>query len=157
MHKGEAYLCAGRPEEAEAEARRIIGTFPGLFHGHLHLGMILLRTGRYDEAVTLLEKAHPDTVASFPWLAEQLPIVLAKAGRVEEAREMLRDLEESGADWFPSLYMVLGEKERAMSQIEEAFTVHRDFLIDIRCSSEYENLLEIPRFREIIEEIGFPY
>jgi serine/threonine-protein kinase len=156
VHKGEAYLCAGRPKEAEAEARRIIETCPDLFHGYLHLGMIFLRTGSYEEAVTLLEKAHRDTVASFPWLAEQLPIALAKAGRVEEARKMLRELEGSGADWFPSLYMALGEKEQATSQIEEAFAAHRDFLIDIRCSCEYDGLMEIPRFREIIDAIGFP-
>jgi serine/threonine protein kinase/tetratricopeptide (TPR) repeat protein len=156
MHKGEAYLGAGRPEEAEAEARRIIEAFPGLFHGYLHLGTILLQTGRYDEAVTLLEKAHGDTVAGFPCLAEQLPVALAKAGRVEEARAMLHDLEESGADWFPSLYVALGEGERAMSQIEQAFAAHRDFLIDIRCSPGYERLMEIPRFREIIDAIGFP-
>ena len=69
---------------------------------------------------------------------------------------MLRELEKSGADWFPSLFMALGEKEKAMSQIEEAFAAHRDFLVDIRCSSEYEGLMEIPRFREIIDAIGFP-
>ena len=156
VHLGEAYLCAGRPEEAEAEARRIIETCPGLFHGYLHLGMIFLHTGKYEEAVTLLEKSHPDAVASFPWLAEQLPIALAKADRVEEAQEMLRELEGSGADWFPSLYMALGEKKKAMTQIEAAFVAHRDFLIDIRCSSEYASLMEIPRFREIIDAIGFP-
>jgi serine/threonine protein kinase/Tfp pilus assembly protein PilF len=156
VHLGEAYLCAGRPKEAEAEARRIIENTPGLFLGYLHLGMVFLNTGRYEEAVTLLEKAHHDSVASFPWLAEQLPIALAEAGRVEEAREMLCELEDSGADWFPSLYMALAEEVKAMAQIEEAFAAHCDYLLDIRCSAEYERLMEIPRFREIIDAIGFP-
>ena len=89
--------------------------------------------------------------------AQLLPLALAKAGRVDEARQMLGELEASGLTWFPELYWVLGEQEKAMAQIEAAFAARRDILIGLRTSIEYESLMENPRFREIVEEIGFPY
>ena len=73
------------------------------------------------------------------------------------ARQMLEDLEASHLDfWCPELYLVLGQEDRAMAQIEAAFAARRDVLLKIRCNPEYERLMEIPRFREIIEAIGFP-
>ncbi len=102
---GEAYLCASRPMEAEVQARRVIDAFPDSFHGYNLLGLTFLRTSRHEEAVTLLEDVRGEAVA---WrssvAAQELPLALAKAGRVEEAQEMLRELEKSGADWFPELY-----------------------------------------------------
>jgi len=153
---GWAYLCAGRPGEAEAEARRLLEAAPYSPRAYLLLGMTFLHTSRYEEAVTALDEVR-EYSARNPWLIGWLPYGKAKAGRLEEAREMLHDLEASGFDWFPELYMALGQEDKAMAQIEAAFEVRRDILLGLRCSSEYESFMENPRFREIVEAIGFPY
>jgi tetratricopeptide (TPR) repeat protein len=150
------YLCAGRYEEAEAMAGHLIEVFPGSHHGYQLLANSLLSTERYDEAITLIEGSHGEVAEGSPWMAGGFAYALAKDGRVEEARRMLYELEDAGFDWFPELYWVLGEEEKAMAQIEAAFEVHRDVLLTIRCRTEFENFMENPRFREIIDAIGFP-
>jgi hypothetical protein len=43
-----------------------------------------------------------------------------------------------------------------MAQIEAAFAVRRNVLLTLRCSPEFDRLMGIPRFQEIVEAIGFP-
>jgi TolB-like protein/tRNA A-37 threonylcarbamoyl transferase component Bud32 len=150
-----ANLCAGHTEAAEAIAQHLIEEFPESSRGFQYLGSIYLKTSRFDEAVTAFENGRKVTETA-PWLVQELPYALAKAGRIDEAREILRELEAGDLDWFPALYWVLGERDEAMAQIEAAFTVHRDVLLSIRCSPGYESFMENARFREIIDAIGFP-
>ena len=84
------------------------------------------------------------------------PFDTRPAGSLEEPRAVLRSLEDQGRDWMPELYLALGDEDKAMAQIETAFAARRDVLLSIRCSVEYDRLLEIPRFREIVRAIGFP-
>ena len=155
---GHVQLCAGRSEEAETEAERLIEDFPDSDHGYHLLGLTYLATSRYEEASTILEKARDDVVPWMPLFRSQiLPLALVKAGRVEEARQILRELETSGRDyWLADLYMALGQEDKAMAQVEAAFAVRRNVLLTLRCSPEFDRLMEIPRFREIVETIGFP-
>jgi tetratricopeptide (TPR) repeat protein len=154
---GLAYLCAARPGEAEAEARRLLEAAPDSPYGRKLLGKTFVQTSRYEDAVTTFEEIRDD-LARNPWEAGWIPYARAKAGDLVGAREMLDDLEASGFDyWYPRLYMALGQEDKAMAQIEAAFEVRLDVLLIIRFSPEYERLMEIPRFREIVEAIGFPY
>jgi hypothetical protein len=129
---------------------------PDAPYGNLLLGMTFLQTSRYEEGIAALDEIR-DYLARTTWRIGWLPYAKAKAGDLVGAREMLDDLEASGFDWFPELYMALGQEEKAMAQIEAAFEVRLDVLLIIRFSPEYERLMEIPRFREIVEAIGFPY
>ncbi len=155
---GRIQLCAGRSEEAETEAERLIEDFPESDHGYYLLGLTYFATSRYEEAATILERARDEVAPWMPLFRSQvLPLALVKAGHVEEARRILRELETSGLDyWLADLYVALGEEDKAMDQIEAAFAVRRDVLLTIRCSPEFEQLMKIPRFREIIDAIGFP-
>jgi serine/threonine-protein kinase len=158
LQVGWAYLIAGRTSDAESIAQFLLETFPNSNRGYLAFGSVCLFTSRYDEAVTFYEKARSPAGPRMPSLTAQLlPLALAKAGRVDEARQMVGELEASGLTWFPELYWVLGEQEKAMAQIEAAFAARRDILIGLRTSIEYESFMENPRFREIMEKIGFPY
>jgi serine/threonine-protein kinase len=150
---GWTYFYAGRAEEAEQVARQIIAAVPESPAGYSLLGSVLLMTSRYDEAVAVLEGVWDESIASSPWLAGRLPVALAKAGRVEEARQMLHELEAAGLDWFPESYWVLGEDDKAMAQIEAAFAARRDVLLLLRYS---EDCMEHSRCRETLKAIGFP-
>jgi TolB-like protein len=150
------YLCAGRPREAEMEARALLNVAPENYIGHLLLGRAFLSTSRYREAVTEFEKVRHD-LARFLWNSGLIPYARAKAGDLVGARQLLEDLEANQPDfWCPELYVALGQEDKAMALIETAFERHRDVLLLIRCNPEYERLMEIPRFREIIDAIGFP-
>jgi serine/threonine protein kinase/tetratricopeptide (TPR) repeat protein len=164
---GAVYLCAGRPEEAERLATEIIDAHPESPDGYSLLASSLATTGRYDEAVATYEGLQGEDVATFNGLhgediagslqsASAYGRALAMSGRVDEARQILRGLEERGVDWMPWLYVALGEDEKAMQQIEAAFAVRRDVLLFMGCVPEENRLWENPRFREIYEAIGFP-
>jgi len=153
---GAVYLCAGRPEEAERLAMEIIDAHPESPDGYSLLASTLATTGRYDEAVATYEGLHGEDIVSSLQSASVYGRALAMSGRVDEARQVLRELEERGVDWMPWLYVALGEDEKAMQQIEAAFSVRRDVLLFMACVSEDNRLWENPRFREIYETIGFP-
>ncbi len=149
-------LCAGRPHDAEALARAGIGADPGSANAHLLLGRSLIGSSRYKEAIDALETAQQRSDNPSRFLTRSLAYARAKASHLDEAQRTLRQLEEEGVDWMPELYMALGDRGAALAQIEAAFAARRDVLLGIRCYPEYEEMLRIPRFREIVDAIGFP-
>lgn len=83
-------------------------------------------------------------------------------GRRAEARELLRELEAREA-WMPELYAALGQKERAIEQLQRALEERNTFeLLYIRCGvlafdlTGSEALRGDPRFERILREIDFP-
>ncbi len=152
---GKVYLCGGRLDEAETAARSLIRSGEKRL-GELLLAEVLLRRGDFEEARNTLEGPLDYWADLRPWMVGLLPYAQARSGRREEALETVRELEERGFDWFPSAYVALGEEEKAMAQIETAFEVRRDILLTLPCSLEFDRLMELPRFREIVDAIGFP-
>jgi len=153
---GAVYLCAGRPEEAERLATEIIDAHPESPDGYSLLASTFFNTGKYDESIATYEVIQGGAFTISPQGASEYGRALAMSGRVDEAQQVLRELEERGFDWMPWLYVALGEDEKAMQQIEAAFEVRRDVLLFMGCISEDNPLWEKPRFREIYEAIGFP-
>jgi tetratricopeptide (TPR) repeat protein len=60
---GELYRRAGRLEEAERVVREGLESAPKMREGHVVLGLILLKQGRYDEALAAFESVAADVVA----------------------------------------------------------------------------------------------
>jgi tetratricopeptide (TPR) repeat protein len=153
---GLVHLHAGRPEQAEVEARMLFERDSDSVYGHKLLGNVFIWASKFEDALTEFEKIRDDLEWN-PWEVGWIAYARAMAGDVESARNMLEEIETGGRDcWYPELYMALGEQEKAMAQIETAFAVRRDVLLTMRSSFEYQRLTQIPRFREIIDAIGFP-
>jgi TolB-like protein/DNA-binding SARP family transcriptional activator/Flp pilus assembly protein TadD len=153
----ETYSCAGRHDEAIAELEELqarLGDAPDWLRATL--GKEYLAKSMHTEAITELEQAVALS-DSEPGYVASLADVLARAGRVAEARKLLSWLEErSGHWWAPQLYIALGDTARAVAMVQTAFEERPDDLVFLRCFPAYPALRGHPRVQEIVRRINFP-
>lgn len=95
----EQYRDAGMFDEAIEEAKATLKLRRGYPVGFLVLGETYTDLGEFDKAIEYHEKLKDNYFWSFA-----LAATLAKAGRIDEARDMAQDIEKRGA---ASLVMVL--------------------------------------------------
>ena len=87
-----AFFAMGMHERAEASGRRALELQPDYMLGTWSHGLALCALGRYAEGVQLLERAV--TMSRAPIFLGVLGIGLALAGRADDARRLLTELEE---------------------------------------------------------------
>jgi adenylate cyclase len=151
-------LRAGRYTEAEAEAGRAVEVDPDHDRGRATLGWALLKQGRFEAGLAELERAVALAPDNTQWLA-QMGQALALAGRVDEARDVLRRLEERGATEYVAPYHLalvhtgLGEHERALDLLEQAADERAGAVYGIRGSFLFAPLRPHPRFKALLERM----
>jgi eukaryotic-like serine/threonine-protein kinase len=86
----------------------------------------------------------------------------AKIGKTEEAREILRQIEEAwkpdggSSIWVAAIYAGLGEKDAAFEWLEKAFHERSSFLAYFKFHPTFDNLHGDPRFDALVKRIGIP-
>jgi tetratricopeptide (TPR) repeat protein len=86
----------------------------------------------------------------------------ARAGRVREARECLRELqdrleEESfGVYEVALIYAGLGEKDHAFEWLERAYEEHDKGLIYLKVDPPLDPLRSDPRYEDLLRRMNFP-
>jgi len=115
--------------------------------------------GRFAEAETAL--ANFERNAQAPAIAGAYrAVLLAHQGRADEAREILRNLEEARASGYvpPALlarvYASLGEVDAALQALEAARIEHSFSLLILAIDRDWEPLRSDPRFRALVERLG---
>jgi TolB-like protein/Tfp pilus assembly protein PilF len=89
--------------------------------------------------------------------------VLAKMGRVNEAREVLKTLEALARErYMPACAMAvvhtgLGEFDRAFAWLERAVEEHDVHLASLPADAKWDGLRGDARFREMLRRCGLPY
>jgi len=128
---------AGRLEEAEALARRMIERRPGMGLGYANLAQVLLDQGRIEEALRLMIDAERRSLAS-PFLERQLALTLAQVGRAQDAvRLMERHVRSTDPDALDVLGLVLAEAGQSARARE---VLSRSLEIDERNPRARQNL-----------------
>ena len=120
----------------------------------------------YAEAVANVEKAlsleREDRYIALHKV--DLAYAYAAAGRKNEARKMLSELEQQEANGrnlgslglYP-IYFALGEKDRALAWMENAYNEKSEALLYLRCWPEFDRLLAAdPRFAKLVRRVGIP-
>src|SRR5205823_551353 len=137
---------------AEAEFQRALELSPNSADTYDLYGRMCSAVARYDEAVTL-------TPGNTQWLA-QLGQAYALAGKVDRARDVLRQLDERARETYVSPYHVayvytgLGEPERAMDLLERAFEQRAGAIYGIKGSFLFEPLRVHPRFQALLARLN---
>ncbi len=154
-----ALLRAGRYDEAIQEARHCLAFVPGYSRAHATLGWACLRKEMTEEGLAGLERAVALSPGDTMWLA-QLGEAYALAGRAEDAREILRQMEEMDRERFVSpyhfayVYTGLGEHDAALDQLERAFDERSGAVYGIKGSFLFEPLRSHPRFTALLKKIN---
>lgn len=124
------------------------------------LALARMNQGRTEEAMEILQRSAdlPGSTAAF-----LLPLLLAKAGRTQEAAERLRGLRaESGGrlppgyavQWVASAYALLGDMDEAFRLVDCALEERRFSAILLRTDQAYLAMRGHPRFQELLRRTG---
>jgi TolB-like protein/Tfp pilus assembly protein PilF len=151
-------LYARRYDEAIEESRRALEVVPDWPQAHFRLAEAYRAKGMPEEALAEYQttlKLNPNHVES---LAE-IGALYALTGRGTDAMRILglvrarSDPEDVGG--LASLYLALGEKDSALTVLERAFDTRPATLRTLRVAPTWDPLRGEPRFRRLLEKLGF--
>jgi serine/threonine protein kinase/tetratricopeptide (TPR) repeat protein len=152
-------LRAGRYQEALEAALRCVEFEADFARGRSTLGWAYFKSGMLDQGLAELERAAalgPDNVM----FRAQLGQAYAMAGKTAEAGEMLRQLEQLSQERFVSpyhmayVYTGLGEADRAMDLLEQAYEERAGSVYGIKGSFLFTSLHSHPRFQALLRKIN---
>jgi len=133
---------------------------PNFFPGYFYLGMAYQLKGQFADAAAALQQARVLSNNSTLMVA-CLGGVFAEWGREEEARNILRELEQMGRRKYVSQVFVaailagLGEKDQALACLEKAYADRCTWLL--RClmaDGRLDSLRTEARFQDLIRRTG---
>jgi tetratricopeptide (TPR) repeat protein len=152
-------LEAERYEEAAAEfsAAVALGESPLALWSY---GTALSALGRHEQAIAALSTAVEVTGGRYSHYSALLANALAQAGKPDEARSMLRELEARAArEYVPQFDRALvlaglGEDDAALTALERAYYERNAFIWARIHYPQFKRLAATPRFRALAEQLA---
>jgi tetratricopeptide (TPR) repeat protein len=162
-----------RNDEAIAVIRRLLTDLPATsdlaaggpadppaYRPRLLLALALVEKGDFDEALTTLESADP--TSSRPATHMIRAYLLARGGRGEEARRILRTMDDDPTTPRASpfqkavVHVALGEHDRAMDLLERAADQHTPLVRLLGVEPKCDPLRSHPRFQALLRRLKLP-
>ena len=155
-----AYSFIRQYDRALEQIRKTVELDPSFIAAQGLLAVLLSRAGYFDNAVAAAEK-YLSLPGSDLRGKSILGAVYAIAGREEEAMRIAGELENQPqlrklTSGLPHIYGVLGDRDRALKWLEEAYHARVSNLVFICRAPELESLHGDPRFEELLRRIGLP-
>jgi TolB-like protein/Flp pilus assembly protein TadD len=153
------FLRAGRYDEALRAVTRVLEVEPELPLAHLTLGWVRMLTGKPEDGLAAMERAVALASDNTLYLA-QLGQAYAWVGRTDEARDVLRRLEELSRERYVSPYHMayvhtgLGDHERALDWLERAYEERTGGVFGVKGSFLFAPLRSHPRFRALLRNMN---
>ena len=147
-----------RIDEAMERFRRAMELSPNSAGVHASKSVLLARLGESDAAIEEARKAvelekSPDTEVNLAW-------VYAVAGKKNEAKAILSEIENKGADEYFSpafigaVKLELGESEEGFRLIERGFEEREDGVLYFGSLPEFKKYWSDPRWVQIERKIA---
>jgi adenylate cyclase len=132
---------------------------------HNDLGLIYAEAGRMADArreAELSAGCVSKGILNMEWTEWRLAVLWAQVGKPEEARRLLRELEETSRTkhvsptWIAGVCASLGEKEKAFEWLEanngegaSGLWIHYE-------NTAFDSIRDDPRFRTMLEKLNLP-
>jgi tetratricopeptide (TPR) repeat protein len=154
------FTCVRKHDEAERQARRVLGWEPRFGMMRSVLGLNLAERRVFPEAIQELEKAVelqriPTTMA---WLAQGY----ALAGQIADAERTMTELVTLANRQYvcpfevASAFVVLGRNEEAFNWMNKAVADRADCMIWLRSEPWLEPMRGDSRYKNLVRQVGFP-
>ena len=156
-----SYTMARRYSEVIEQFNKILAMDPRFYYARWTFGLALQCNGQLPEAIAQYKKAAEltDDPLVLAWLAQGY----AKAGQRDEALKLLAQMDELatkryvGAWSFAIVHLALGEKGKAIDELERAIRERSDpFVTFIKVSPLFDPLRGDPRFQALLAKAFSP-
>jgi TolB-like protein/DNA-binding winged helix-turn-helix (wHTH) protein/Tfp pilus assembly protein PilF len=141
-------------------ARQAITIDPDFWIGHIMLGQAYQGLGRTNEALEELTIAARFSGQNSKALSFRGHL-LAKAGRPNEARDLLRTLDAASHQRYVPPYAFalvhagLGDADAVFASLDKAFAVHDVHLMYLPVDPKWDPYRDDPRFKALVDHCGF--
>jgi TolB-like protein/Flp pilus assembly protein TadD len=158
---GWSLYFAGRYDEAIREAEKSIEMDKTFAVARRILGLAHEQATGPERAIEEFQKAV-DLTGGATQFRSELAHALAAAGRLEEARKTLAELEEISKTRYVSpyfraaAYLPMGEKDRTFALLEEAFRERSHGLTFLKVDPKLAAVRSDPRFEDLVRRVGLP-
>jgi TolB-like protein/Tfp pilus assembly protein PilF len=155
----ENYIDRGDLNSAVKQCQRMFDLDPNFWAAHQTLSIVLVKQGRYAEALAEAQKSIQYSNRSNASLA-LLGHVYGKLGRRSEAEELIKELEKRYGDKqadsrdLAIVYAGLDDKNKAFGWLEKAFADHSVFLAFLKLEPLMEALRSDPRWTDLERRVG---
>jgi TolB-like protein/Tfp pilus assembly protein PilF len=166
-HMGWASHYARQYDQALEHYRRMLELEPTFAFGHVRIAYTYEQKGMLAEAIAEFTKARelsrgesqpPVAVSPRVGVFADVAHALALAGRVVEAREILRQLEAAPSPTaydIALVYVGLGERDQAFRWLEKAVEQHSNFdQMTLNVDPRLDSVRSDPRFQSVLRRVG---
>ena len=155
-----AYRAAGQHERALLELRRAVQMSPTRPLVHFQLGATFVKMGRFAEAIPELELAARPQGGHITRHEAYLGYAYAAAGRTDDARAVLKELEAHRREQYVSsfgtalIHDALGEKAPALVALRRAFQEHAVEFGLIDQYPPFTTIASDPEYLTVMRQVG---
>jgi tetratricopeptide (TPR) repeat protein len=151
------YQWTGHYEESLVYAENALKINP-IYPMALYVkGMVLSALGRHEEAIETQKSIYKSGSGGY---SSGLGVAYAFAGYREKAQEIATELEKQKRRWttygLAEIYAILGNNDRAIYWLEEAYNQRHDFIPWIRVNPNFSNLHKDSRYEDIVIRLKLP-
>jgi eukaryotic-like serine/threonine-protein kinase len=134
---------------------------PNFVWAYVHLAQVCAWKGRYEESLAACEKVA-SLLGGNAYSRALRGLILAMAGRTDEAKTILNDLKKqpkldsSALISLADTYSVLGEKDEAFEFLERAYQERVSMLVFLGVDPAFDSLRSDPRYTDLLRRMGLP-
>jgi TolB-like protein/DNA-binding winged helix-turn-helix (wHTH) protein/Flp pilus assembly protein TadD len=160
---GWIYYFARQPQLAGEECRSALQLDPDFMVAHSVLGLSYEDRGEYDQAISEFRRSIALSGIQQPTYLGYLGHAYAVSGKHDEAREVLRELDESAKVGHVGLlnkaviYAGLGDKEEAIKTLQQAASQNDASRVWLRVNPQLESLRSDSRFTALLPKSRHPF
>jgi TolB-like protein/Flp pilus assembly protein TadD len=138
---------------------QVIELNPNYPLAHVVLGYVYTGKGLYAEAIAAYKEAG-NMVGNNSSDQCYLGYAYAMLGDYSDAQTILKQLQNAQEYVSPAemavLYIGLGDKEKALDALDDAYAKHDLQLQYLACEPHYDRLRADPRFADLVQRLGLP-